>query len=136
MKYQDAKVLVVDDDVLMRRFITLTLNKLPVRAVLDVADGAAGLVAVTEFQPDLVLSDVHMFPMGGLEFVRQLRALPDRQLRRTPVIMLSADEKQSTFQDAVPLGIFGHLAKPPQAARLLEIMERALKFRAPAQPLE
>ena len=129
MKFQDAKVLVVDDDALMRRFIGITLNKLPVKAIHDVADGATALLALAEFQPDLILSDVHMFPMGGMEFVRQLRALPDRQLRKTPVIMLSADSKETTFQDAVPLGIFGHLAKPPNAAKLLEIIERALKFR-------
>lgn len=133
MKYQDAKVLVVDDDALMRRFIGITLNKLPVKGIHAVADGAAGLQAVAEFQPDLILSDVHMFPMGGLEFVRRLRALPDRALSKTPVVMLSGDSKESTFQDAVPLGIFGHLNKPPKAAELLEILERALKFKAPAQ---
>lgn len=131
MKYQDAKVLVVDDDALMRRFIGLTLNKLPVSAIHEVADGAAGLLAVAEFQPDLILSDVHMHPMGGLEFVRQLRALPDRHLSKTPVIMLSADARETTFHDAVPLGIFGHLTKPPNALRLTELFERALKFRQP-----
>ena len=133
MKYQEAKVLVIDDDALMRRFIGITLNKLPVKRILDVADGAAGLLAIAEFQPDLILCDVHMFPMDGIEFVRQLRALPARHLSKIPVIMLSADEKERTFQDAVPLGIFGHLAKPPNAAQLLEMMERALHFKAAAQ---
>jgi CheY-like chemotaxis protein len=129
MLFQDSKVLVVDDDALMRRFIRLTLTKLPVKEIAEATDGAHGLQAVEAFVPDIILSDVHMAPMGGLEFVRQLRAVTDKRLCRIPVIMLSADDKQETFHDAVPLGIFGHLSKPPQLEQLKEMMSRALKFR-------
>jgi CheY-like chemotaxis protein len=133
MNFQDAKVLVVDDDPLMRKFIGITLKRLPVKVIHEATDGTQGLLAVAEFVPDIILSDVHMAPMSGLEFVRQLRKLSDRNLAKIPVIMLSADDKEETFHEAVPLGIFGHLPKPPQLAPLKEKLERALKFRR-AQP--
>lgn len=129
MNIHDAKVLVVDDDALMRRFISITLKKISVEHIYEACDGASAIAAVEEFNPDVILSDIHMHPMSGFEFVRLLRALPNRQLSRTAVILLSADEKESTFHDEVPLGIFGHLKKPPNANELAEMVGRALKFR-------
>jgi two-component system chemotaxis response regulator CheY len=129
MNIQDATVLVVDDDALMRKYICNTLKRLPVRAIHEAADGKQGLVQASTFMPDVILSDVHMASMGGLEFVQQLRSGADRDIGRIPVIMLSADDKNETFKDAVPLGIFGHLSKPPQLSQLKKMMERALKFR-------
>jgi len=129
MNLNDAKVLVVDDDPLMRRFIAITLNKICVHEIRDVPDGAQALATASEFLPDVILSDVHMSPMSGMEFVRQLRALPNRALSKTAVIMLSADDNDKTFQLSVPLGIFGHLPKPPNANALKELIERALKFK-------
>ena len=131
MNIQDATVLVIDDDPLMRKYICNTLKRLPVGAIHEAADGMQGLVAANTWLPDVILSDVHMAAMGGLEFVQQLRKGANRDIGRIPVIMLSADEKKETFQDAVPLGIFGHLSKPPQLAQLKRMMERALKFRHP-----
>jgi two-component system, chemotaxis family, chemotaxis protein CheY len=136
MNIQDATVLVVDDDPLMRKYICSTLNRLPVKAIYEAADGKQGLLAANTFTPDVILSDVHMASMGGLEFVQQLRRGADRDIGRIPVIMLSADDKKETFQDAVPLGIFGHLSKPPQLSQLKKMMERALKFRHPHQGKE
>lgn len=129
MQCENAKVLVIDDDALMRKFICITLNRLPVQSIREATGGADGLSAVTEFQPDIILSDVHMASMSGLEFVRQLRLIADPQLRRIPVLMLSADEKEDTFQQAVPLGIFAHLTKPPKLEALRVQINRALKFR-------
>lgn len=129
MNIQDATVLVLDDDALMRKYICNTLNRLAVKAIHEAADGKQGLVAANTYLPDVILSDVHMAAMGGLEFVQQLRKGADRDIGRIPVIMLSADDKKETFQDAVPLGIFGRLSKPPQLSQLKQMMERALKFR-------
>jgi two-component system, chemotaxis family, chemotaxis protein CheY len=98
MNIQDATVLVINDDALMRKYICNTLNRLPVRAIHEAADGKQGLLAANIFKPDVILSDVHMASMGGLEFVQQLRRGADRDIGKIPVIMLSADDKKKHFK--------------------------------------
>ena len=129
MKIQDAKILVVDDDPLMRKFVVNSLTRLGAQAIHEGSDGSAGLAAVAAFRPDVILSDIHMHPMDGFEFIRLLRAHAQHDLRKTPVIMMSADTKHATLQESVPLGIFGYIVKPPHSATLKDQIERALKFR-------
>jgi two-component system chemotaxis response regulator CheY len=73
------------------------------------------------------LTDVHMQPVGGIEFVRQLRALPNNQLSNIPVIFLSADSSSSTVGEALPLGVAGYMVKPPNLNALAAKIEHALK---------
>ena len=53
--------------------------------------GAPDPVEAIKFQPDLVLSDIHMDPMDGIEFVKRRRALPNPYFAHVPVIMMTAD---------------------------------------------
>lgn len=136
MNIEDAKILVLDDDKVMRSFVVNSLRRLGVQAVFQAADGGGGYAMMDEFQPDVVLSDIHMHPVGGLEFVGQLRAHPVVALRKTPVILMSADDSADPVPQAVPLGIFAYLVKPPQLPVLKEKLERALKFRSRPEPLK
>lgn len=129
MNITDAKILVVDDDALMRKFVLNLLTRLGVQQVDEAVDGNAGLAAAAHFKPDLVLSDIHMHPMGGLEFVERLRAHPSAELRKVPVLMMSADTSNVTLKEAVPLGIAAYIVKPPQISALRTKLEQALKFR-------
>jgi CheY-like chemotaxis protein len=82
---------------------------------------------VTRLKPDLILTDVHMQPMGGIEFVRQLRALPSSTVSNTKVIFLSADSSAATVGEALPLGVSGYLVKPPSLTALTNKIEAALR---------
>jgi CheY-like chemotaxis protein len=127
MKIIGARVLIVDDDAVMLGFVTNTLRRLGIQAIETCPDGASALSMVKSFKPDLILTDIHMEPMDGLEFVRQLRAHPDPGLRKTRVIFMSADSSAATLEDALPLGTFGYIVKPPRPETLLAKLEHALK---------
>jgi DNA-binding NarL/FixJ family response regulator len=78
-------------------------------------------------KPDLILTDVHMQPMGGIEFLKNLRALADQKLAHLPVIFLSADSSASTVGETLPLGIAGYIVKPHNPKALATKIEQALR---------
>lgn len=126
MKITLARILVVDDEVVMRTFVVNSLRRLGIQTIEQCADGASALTIVNSFKPDLVLTDIHMEPMGGLEFVKKLRALPNAALRNTRVIFMSADASTGTLEEALPLGSFGYIVKPPRPETLKSKLELAL----------
>lgn len=127
MNIAKARVLVVDDDRLMRAFVADILSRLGVQDVQECDDGAAGLLAAVKFRPDLILSDIHMQPMSGLEFVRKLRASANPRTSATKVIFMSADASKETLGEALPLGILGYIIKPPKLEAVKAKIEAALK---------
>lgn len=127
MDLRSARVVVVDDEAIMRTFILNSLRRLGIQDLFAFEDGATALREVIKLKPDLVLTDVHMQPVGGIEFVRHLRGLPNNQISNTKVIFLSADSSMSTVGEALPLGVSGYLVKPPNLAALSAKIEAALK---------
>ena len=127
MNLANSRILIVDDDPLMRQYVATVLSRIGVEHVRDCADGTAALKLVASFKPDLVLTDIHMEPMGGLEFVRLLREHAAIELRKTRVIFMSADSSRGTLEEALPLGTFGYIVKPPRPETLRSKLEQALK---------
>jgi CheY-like chemotaxis protein len=127
MDMRSARVVVVEDEAIMQTFILNSLRRLGILDLYAFNDGATALREVVKLKPDLVLTDVHMQPVGGIEFVRQLRGLPNNQISNTRVIFLSADSSMSTVGEALPLGVSGYLVKPPNLAALSAKIEAALK---------
>ena len=127
MIFSKIRVLVVDDDALMRTFVSDMLTRIGVSQVQQAADGKAALVALIKFQPNLVLSDIHMEPMSGIELVKQIRALPSAAVAATRVIMMTADSSKETLSAALPLGIRGYIIKPPTMDAMKTRIEAAMK---------
>ena len=127
MDIKSARVVVVDDEAIMRTFVLNSLRRLGILDLYAFEDGATALREVIKLKPDLILTDVHMQPVGGIEFVRQLRALPNNQLSNTKVIFLSADSSMSTVGEAMPLGVSGYIVKPPALNALGAKIEQALR---------
>ena len=127
MKITSSRILVVDDDAVMRTYVVNTLRRMGIQTIETSNDGASALQMVQSFKPDLVLTDIHMDPMDGLEFVRQVRALPNVTLRKTRVIFMSTDASSSTLSEALPLGTYGYIVKPPRPETLQAKLELALK---------
>ncbi len=127
MSLATARILIVDDDPLMRKYVCTVLERIGVGDIHDCADGVAALKCVNSLKPDLVLTDIHMEPMGGLEFVRQLRENSAIELRKTRVIFMSADSSKATLEEALPLGTYGYIVKPPRPETLRSKLELALK---------
>lgn len=117
------RVLLVDDEALMRRFVSELLRQMGIHQIREAADGKIALVEAIKFQPDLVLSDIHMETMDGIAFVKKLRALPNPYFAHVPVILMTADTSKETLTEALPLGIKGYMIKPPT----LEAMKAKIK---------
>ena len=126
MNLSSARILIVDDDPLMLALVADTLRQIGIRNVQKCPDGKAGLTAVVKFQPHLILSDIHMAPMSGLEFVKKLRAIPDRAVAATRVIFMTADASKETLGEALPLGIRGYIIKPPTVEQVGAKLKAAL----------
>ena len=126
MDVKRARVIVVEDEKIMSTFILGNLRRLGILDLYAFQDGAAALREIATLKPDLILTDVHMQPMGGIAFVRNLRASANSQIANTPVIVLSADSSAATVGEALPLGVAGYIVKPPSLAALDAKIELAL----------
>jgi CheY-like chemotaxis protein len=127
MDIKRARVVVVEDEKIMSTFILGSLRRLGILDLYAFEDGSTALKEVVKLKPDLILTDVHMQPVGGIEFVRQLRASANNQVSNIPVIFLSADSSAATVGEALPLGVAGYIVKPPNLAALTAKIEQALK---------
>jgi signal transduction histidine kinase len=108
------RILLADDNADMRDYIGRLLGS--AYQVSAVADGKAALEAVSESQPDLVLSDVMMPALDGFELLRALRADPRTQ--QLPVILLSARAGEDSAVEGLEAGADDYLIKPFSAREL------------------
>ena len=119
-----ASVLIIDDSSFQRRMIRSILKQAGHRTA-EAGDGAAGLEALGRELPDLVLCDLLMDGVGGLEF---LAAVRDRELA-VPVIIITADIQDSVHEQCRELGARAIVAKPPKRDQLLEAVAGVLARR-------
>lgn len=118
------RVLIVDDNADMRRYLRLLLSEEYV--VETASDGIAALQMASRTPPDLILTDIMMPKMGGLELLRHLRA--DRQLAMIPVVMLSARAGEERRAEGMEAGADDYLVKPFGARELLARVSSHLKI--------
>ena len=128
MKFETAKILVVDDDPVISRFVVRTLERLGVKAIEVCHDVNAAVQLMASFLPDVILTDIHMKPIGGIEFVQRLRSHKNPSLRQIPVIFMSADSSRETLKSALPLGSVGYIVKPPRLEVVKTKLEQALNI--------
>ncbi|HYM03520.1 MAG TPA: response regulator [Stellaceae bacterium] len=122
----DLRVLVVDDEPFMRATIRQMLRNLRVAFAEEAGDGQSALDLIAVFKPDLILCDIGMKPMGGLEFVQRLRRHADATLRETSVVMLTVMNGEKVVKEAARLRLSGYLVKPISTAQLGARLQSAL----------
>jgi two-component system, chemotaxis family, chemotaxis protein CheY len=93
---EGRKILIVDDDRFIRSTIKLLLRAIDHFVVAEADDGDVALVETDGFKPDVVLCDITMPRMDGLQYVAQLRKHPDARMRDTPVAVLTGQAEEST----------------------------------------
>ncbi|VTR94049.1 response regulator receiver protein : Response regulator receiver protein OS=Crinalium epipsammum PCC 9333 GN=Cri9333_3528 PE=4 SV=1: Response_reg [Gemmata massiliana] len=116
-----ARILVVDDSALSRRVSRRILEGAG-HAVADVADGLTALERYALDRPDLVLLDVTMAEMDGLEVLRQIKVMDSTAV----VVMATADVQSSTRTLAETGGASGFVSKPLSAETVLQAVDAAL----------
>lgn len=127
MDIKRARIFVVEDEKLMQTFILGNLRRLGILDLYAYSDGSSALAELEKLKPDLILTDVHMQPLGGIEFVREIRGLANNRISGTKVIFLSADSSSATIGEVLPLGVAGYLVKPPSLNTLAAKIEQALR---------
>lgn len=119
------KILSVDDS----RTIRLMLKRVfrPFHCELfEAADGMEGLEAVITHQPDLIMLDYNMPVMDGVTMLRKMRELDN--IKRTPVIMLTAEDSNEIISTVARLGVRDYIIKPFEDENLLSKVSRIINL--------
>jgi two-component system chemotaxis response regulator CheY len=112
----DMKILVVDDSSLMRGFAKSSLKQLKLNNVTEAEDGVEALAELKKKKYDLILSDLFMPNMDGLELLKAVRN--DRDLKNIPFIIMTIERKKGSLIEALEAGLNDYLIKPVTANAL------------------
>ncbi len=117
-------ILIVDDSVTMILSVKSNLEMHGFK-VDTAADGMQALNKLKSgVKPDLVITDINMPNMGGLELIQNIRALPS--FRFTPILTLTTESQSSKRDEGKKLGATGWIVKPVDGANLIKIIKQVL----------
>lgn len=126
MRYDVLKILVVDDNQHTRVMIREILKAVGVVHIFEAGDGAEALQVMRGQAVDIVMTDLAMEPLDGLDFVRMLRNSPDSPNQLIPVIMITGHSTLRRVAEARDAGITEFLGKPLTAQGVLERLRRVI----------
>lgn len=115
------RILLADDESIIRLDLKEMLEELGHEVVGEASDGATAVDLAVKLEPDLIVMDIKMPQMDGLE---ALGRISDH--RRIPTVMLTAYSQPELVEQAVSKGVFAYLVKPIKEADLLPTLEVAL----------
>ncbi|KXK54740.1 MAG: response regulator [Anaerolineae bacterium] len=119
-----ARILVAEDDRDIRELVKFTLELLSDHTVIEAVDGEEAITAATTQMPDLILLDLRMPKLGGLEACRRLKA--NREVADIPVVILSARGLDDEVQAGLDAGATAYLIKPLDTAQLVADVDHFL----------
>jgi two-component system chemotaxis response regulator CheY len=116
----ESDVLVVDDSAAIRKILTRVLRQtgMAIQTIYEAGDGQEALSMMARHRVDLVLSDINMPKMDGLQLLASLKASP--QWRGIPVVMITTEGGETKVAEAVRLGAAGYVRKPFTADQIKE----------------
>ena len=130
--FEHLKILIVEDNHHMRALLRGLLASVGVREISEANSGVTALEALREKKCDLILSDLAMKPMDGLEFSRNVRTAAGSPNPFVPIIMITGHTERHHVEEARDAGNTEFLAKPITAhslfSRIAEIVERPRAF--------
>ena len=119
MAEKAKSILVVDDNEDIRGLLSLVLQKEGYE-VHAAEDGTAALQQTNEIKPDLILLDVMMPGLSGLEVLSTIRENKDKKISEVPIMMITAKSTIDDIDAAVELGASSYIVKPFRPANLAE----------------
>jgi two-component system chemotaxis response regulator CheY len=116
----DADVLVVDDSAAIRKILQRVLRQtgMAIRTIYEAGDGQEALTVLRAQKPRLVLTDINMPNMDGLQLLAAIKAVPE--WRDLPVVMITTEGGEGKVGEAVRLGAAGYVRKPFTADQIKE----------------
>jgi two-component system chemotaxis response regulator CheY len=125
-KIMGKKVLIIDDSNTMRKIVTRSLRQagLEFDTILEAADGQAALEVLQGETVDIILSDINMPNMDGIEFLRQKQG--NDRIKDIPVVMITTEAGTDILNEAMNLGALGSIKKPFTPDQVQEILGSVL----------
>ena len=107
-----VRVLIVDDSSVMRKIVERSLRQagVDISEVREAGNGAEALGVLNDGAVDLVLCDINMPVMDGIEFLRQLKGVDNA--KNVPVVMITTEGSESHVVQALSVGARGYIRKP------------------------
>lgn len=108
----EVRALIVDDSSVMRKIVERSLRQAGVESliVFEAGSGAEALEVLRSMQVDIILSDINMPIMDGLEFVRQMRT--ENVAEGIPIVMITTESSEEHVKQAIEAGAMGYIRKP------------------------
>ncbi|HET7084805.1 MAG TPA: response regulator [Rhizomicrobium sp.] len=126
-RFDRLKVLVVDDNVHMRKLVTTILQAFGVVQILEAENGERAWSLLRESNPDVIILDWVMEGMSGVELIRMIRTNPQAPNPFVPVIMLTGHTSLEHVRQARDAGVNEFIAKPVSVktmmSRLVSVIE-------------
>lgn len=122
MKFKGT-ILLVDDEAHIRKFIGLVLKQFSIPTIIEASNGEEGLALYAEHRPDLVLLDVNMPKLGGLETLKKIHEMdPD-----CAVIMLTSLATRQTIEEASELGALNYIRKDTPKEEIAKALQETIE---------
>jgi two-component system, chemotaxis family, chemotaxis protein CheY len=127
----ESQILVVDDSAAIRKILQRVLRQtgMSIGAIHEAGDGQQALETLAAQKVDLVLSDINMPNMDGLQLLASLRA--SAEWRNIPVVMITTEGGEMKVAEAVKLGASGYVRKPFTADQIKEKLSGFLEAALP-----
>jgi two-component system chemotaxis response regulator CheY len=123
---KDISVLIVDDNDMTRETLRVILRSDDYNVIGEATDGDIALEMVTKLKPNIVLLDVIMPKVSGIEALKSIRLVSSD----VSILMVTANKDQETVTEAVKAGISGYIIKPFNAKKVLDTVQQvAIKIR-------
>jgi CheY-like chemotaxis protein len=131
LKFELLKILTVDDNHHMRLLLTEILRAIGVREVYEAANGAEALQLLRNNPIDIVMTDLAMQPLDGIDLVRRLRNANESPNPMVPVIMITGHSTLRRVAEARDVGVTEFLSKPVTARGVIERINRVVEHPRP-----
>lgn len=116
------KILTVDDSAVMRQMVRFTLESTGRHQCFEAEDGQAALQVLEHEMPDLIITDLNMPKLNGIELTKLLRSR--EAFKFTPIIVLTTENNEDAQRRSKEAGATGWMAKPFQPDKLLQVVKR------------
>lgn len=119
-------VLIVDDSTAIRKILKRVLiqTEIPLGEVYEAADGCEGLLRLAEKPVQLIISDINMPNMDGLQFLAKVKS--SSEWKGIPVVMVTTEGSQQKVLEAMELGAVGYVKKPFNADQIKQTLAGVL----------
>jgi two-component system chemotaxis response regulator CheY len=118
------KILTVDDSASMRQMVTFTLSGAGYE-VVEAVDGRDALGKITSTDVGMIITDLNMPNMDGIELIRSVRTMPG--LKFVPIILLTTESQEGKKKEGKDAGATGWIVKPFKPEQLVAVVKKVFR---------